>query len=224
MRKSLVSLAWTPHRFVELTSAPSAEGTSQTTLDAEHRRFKAEADDVAYRQRFAYSTLFNGVSISASEKAISEIRGLDGVTAVYPMQTTSLDQATAAFEPDLTFAVTMTRRRHAQSRLGYTGRGVHVATMDSGVDYDHPDLGGCFGPGCRVTTGHDFVGDDYDDLESDRAWQPVPHPDPYPDDCNGHGTHLAGIVGANGAVKGVAPDVTLGAYRVFGCNGATSET
>src|SRR5262249_2969190 len=44
-----------------------------------------------------------------------------------------------------------------------------------------------------------------------------------PDDCAGHGTHVAGIVGANGAVRGVAPDVTFFAYRVFGCAGSTSD-
>ncbi|MFD0865878.1 S8 family serine peptidase, partial [Tessaracoccus lubricantis] len=41
------------------------------------------------------------------------------------------------------------------------------------------------------------------------------------DDCGGHGTHVAGIVGANGQVTGVAPEATLGAYRVFGCDGGT---
>ena len=117
----------------------------------------------------------------------------------------------------------MTGADIAQSRLGYTGRGVHVAVIDSGIDYDHPDLGGCFGPGCRVTNGYDFVGDDYDEEESDPTWQPVPHPDADPDDCVGHGTHVAGIIGANGGVRGVAPDVTFGAYRVFGCTGATSD-
>ena len=34
--------------------------------------------------------------------------------------------------------------------------------------------------------------------------------------------HVAGIVGANGTVKGVAPGVTFGAYRVFGCDGSTT--
>jgi hypothetical protein len=52
--------------------------------------------------------------------------------------------------------------------------------------------------------------------------QPGPVPDPDPDDCNGHGTHVAGIVGANGDVVGVAPEVTFGAYRVFGCEGSTT--
>ena len=47
-------------------------------------------------------------------------------------------------------------------------------------------------------------------------------PDTDPDDCNGHGTHVSGIIGANGGVKGVAPGVTFRAYRVFGCEGSTT--
>ena len=41
----------------------------------------------------------------------------------------------------------------------------------------------------------------------------------------GHGSHVAGIVGADGKVTGVAPEVTFGAYRVFGCGeNASSDT
>ncbi len=50
-------------------------------------------------------------------------------------------------------------------------------------------------------------------------------PDLNPDDCGGHGTHVAGIIGANdpdNGLKGVAPEVTFGAYRVFGCAGSTT--
>ncbi len=110
----------------------------------------------------------------------------------------------------------MTGADIAQSELGYTGAGVKVAVMDTGVDYQHPDLGGCFGPGCRVAFGWDFVGDTFNADPSSTAYNPVPAPDNDPDDCNGHGTHVAGIIGANGTVTGVAPDVTFGAYRVFG--------
>ena len=217
--------AWASQWLVELEAPPGADGTRKTALDAERRRFREEAEDagVRYRQRFAYKALFNGVSVSAPQAAAAKIGRLDGVAAVYPVEAIPLDVRTEAFTPDLTFALTMTGADIAQSRLGYTGRGIHVAVIDSGIDYDHPDLGGCFGRGCRVTNGYDFVGDDYDEEESDPTWQPVPHPDADPDDCVGHGTHVAGIIGANGGIRGVAPDVTFGSYRVFGCNGATSD-
>ena len=54
------------------------------------------------------------------------------------------------------------------------------------------------------------------------AYNPTPVPDPDPDDCNGHGTHVSGIIGANGGIDGVAPRVKFHAYRVFGCEGSTT--
>lgn len=45
---------------------------------------------------------------------------------------------------------------HAQ---GWTGKNIKVAVIDSGVDYLLPVLGGGFGPGFKVYTGYDFVGD-----------------------------------------------------------------
>jgi minor extracellular serine protease Vpr len=214
-----------PKWLVELEGAPVADGTSRATLDRQHDRFRAEARaaGVRYTRRFSYSTLFNGLSVSASKAAAAEIVDLDAVKAVHAVEAIPLDVRTEAFAPAMSFALTMTGADLAQSRLGYTGRGVHVAIIDSGIDYDHPDLGGCFGRGCRVTNGYDLVGDDYDEEEADLQWQPVPHPDPDPDDCQAHGTHVAGILGANGAIRGVAPDVTFGAYKVFGCVGATSS-
>jgi subtilisin family serine protease len=210
---------------VEFESSPAVDGTSQATLDSEHRRFSsaARADGIDYRERYAYRTLFNGVAIDAGEQDAAALGELDGVAAVYPVGEVRVDQTAPVFEPNLAFALTMTGADIAQSRLGFTGRGVHVAVIDTGIDFDHPDLGGCFGEGCRVTNGYDFVGDTYDPDESSLFYQPVAHPDAIPDDCVGHGTHVAGIVGANGAIRGVAPDVTFGAYRVVGCS-LTSTT
>ncbi|KAF9965501.1 hypothetical protein BGZ70_004697 [Mortierella alpina] len=81
----------------------------------------------------------------------------------------------------------------------------------------HPALGGCFGKGCKVAYGWDFVGDHYTGKNA-----PVPGSDPL--DCAGHGTHVAGIIGASDhVVLGVAPKVTLGAYRVLGCSGSSND-
>ncbi len=81
--------------------------------------------------------------------------------------------------------------------LGYRGAGVKVGIFDSGIDLDHPDL--------EVAGGVDLIGDG-NGL----------------DDCLGHGTHVAGIVGArdNGqGTVGVAPKASLYAMRFFDCAG-----
>lgn len=103
---------------------------------------------------------------------------------------------------------------------GVRGAGIKVAVIDTGIDYDHPALGGCFGEGCLVSFGTDLVGDAY------TGGATPPQPDDDPDDCGGHGTHVAGIVAAQVnpyGFTGSAPDVTLGAYRVFGCTGSAGN-
>ncbi|PHH58705.1 hypothetical protein CDD82_2765 [Ophiocordyceps australis] len=102
---------------------------------------------------------------------------------------------------------------------GYTGRGLKIAVIDSGIDYTHPALGnGCFGKGCLVSFGTDLVGDDFTGGNEPKAGG-------NPMDCSGHGTHVAGIIAAQPnrmGFTGAAPGVRLGAYRVFGCKGQSS--
>jgi hypothetical protein len=84
------------------------------------------------------------------------------------------------------------------------GAGVTVAIIDTGVDANHPDLAGA------VIKGPDLITGDGD-----------------PADENGHGTAVAGVVGAranNGiGIEGVAPGSRLLAIRVLGANG-TGDT
>ncbi len=81
--------------------------------------------------------------------------------------------------------------------LGYTGAGVVVAVVDSGVNYEHIDLADHLWDGDEEFPhhGYDIVNDDND-----------------PMDDKGHGTHCAGTVcgdGTAGALTGIAPDATL---------------
>jgi subtilisin family serine protease len=208
--------------FVELASPPSADGTAESSIDLEQRDFhgRASTAGIRYTVRRSYHTLWNGVAVHAASAEIARLRDVLGVRAVYPVHRISADAFKSPVGLDLTHSVPMIGGDIVQNTLGITGRGVTVAVIDSGIDYQHPDLGGCFGPHCRVSKGWDFVGDAFDANADD----PVIAPDPDPlDTCNGHGTHVAGIVGANGAIKGVAPDVTFHIYRVFGCTGTTRD-
>lgn len=115
--------------------------------------------------------------------------------------------------------MTQIDRLHA---LNITGKGFRIAMMDSGVDYTHPSLGGCFGPGCLVEGGWDFVGD------APRGGEPEPDADPF-DDCFGHGTHVAGTIAAQPdsgnpyGFVGAAPGAKLWSYRCWNCAGVGSN-
>src|SRR3990172_9382499 len=80
--------------------------------------------------------------------------------------------------------------------LGFDGTGIKIAVIDTGVDYNHPDLFG-FGKDGKVIGGYDFVDNDNS-----------------PIDTNGHGTEVAGIIAADGQLQGVAPKSKILAYRV----------
>ena len=209
--------------FVELEEAPLLRGGSESLLLQQKVVFQAEAEKrgITYTERLSFHRLWNGLSIHVAPEQVAEVARIPGVKSVWPVipilpEDTSSDEGGS--QTDMATAIAMTGVDIARSELGLTGQNVRVGVIDTGIDYDHPDLGnGCFGPGCRVAYGYDFVGDGF---QAGVAGA-YAIPDGDPDDCGGHGTHVAGIVGANGTVVGVAPDVTLGAYRVFGCSGST---
>jgi subtilisin family serine protease len=216
--------------FVELSSKPVVEGGNLRSINAEKATFRSNAKSagLTFKERYAFNTLWNGISVEVTPSELAKLPRIAGVKAIYPIDTIQLPPVEQGVNPDLFTALAMTGADVAQSELGYTGAGVKVAVMDTGIDVDHPDFGGdgvADGgpfPSARIQFGYDFVGDDFNADPTSASYNPIPAPDNNPDDCNGHGTHVAGIVGANGAVKGVAPEVTFGAYRVFGCQGSTT--
>ncbi|TDZ61854.1 Minor extracellular protease vpr [Colletotrichum trifolii] len=201
--------------------------------------FYAEVEnDAITRLNLTYS-LFKGASIqfknvdTADEKA-AKLAQLASVKAFYPVKTYGIPKPEVIWTGKQGRDYVDLRRRqegpdvfstHVMTQVdklradGITGKGIKVAVIDTGIDYGHPALGGCFGPECLVSYGTDFVGDAYDGYNEH-------FPDPDPMDCGGHGTHVAGIIAAQSnpfGFTGTAPGVTLGAYKVFGCEGEVSN-
>ena len=116
---------------------------------AQKQKFHVDAKKagVKYQTRYEFQKLWNGLSIEVSPGQLESVLALPNVSAVYPVGTVSIPETSPASIPDLATALKMTGADIAQSELGFTGKGVKVAVMDTGTDYDHPDLGGCFGAG-----------------------------------------------------------------------------
>ncbi|KAG0020451.1 hypothetical protein BGZ81_009345 [Podila clonocystis] len=186
----------------------------------ERRRFMAATQgmkSVTIRQ--SLSLLLNGVSAQVSDRhELVQLMSLDILKLVTPLSTVSPpEQVASTVNALVSSAQNMTGVTRVQAELGLTGKGVRVGIIDTGIDYNHPALGGGFGPGFKVEVGWDFVGDLYNGKNT-----PIPSSNPM--DCAGHGSHVAGIVAADDSiVQGVAPQVILGAYRVLGCNGSSSD-
>lgn len=79
---------------------------------------------------------------------------------------------------------------------GIDGSGIKIAVIDTGVDFNHPDLFG-WGPDGKVIGGYNFI---------QRGEPPL--------DRNGHGTQVAGVIAADGQATGIAPKSKILAYKV----------
>ncbi|KAJ3104616.1 hypothetical protein HDU97_009007 [Phlyctochytrium planicorne] len=210
-----------------------------------------QADDIVGRLRIN-TALFNGYSFSLKkqhpEDVIASIPGIQRVfqvSKVYAPPSSRLMSRPAP--PDGSTYPSFLRRRSAfdttesihsftgvskaRQELGLTGKGIKVALINEGVDYHHEALGGGFGPDFKVSFGYDFTGNEYKDGGS-----LSPDVDPL-DSCSSEslGTHAAGIVAASTLglkdsawisdqpFTGVAPEASLGVYRVFGCSGESAS-
>ena len=88
---------------------------------------------------------------------------------------------------------------------GLDGQGIKVGIIDTGIDYNHPDLLG-YGPSGKVIGGYDYV---------DSSEKPL--------DTNGHGTEVAGIIAADGNFTGIVPKSKLFSYKVSSTGEAVSS-
>lgn len=173
-----------------------------------------------------FTKAYNGVQVQVPASELAELRKASGVKAIHPVRTyyPALDHSTEIIRADAVWKDT-----------GYTGEGVTIAVIDTGIDYTHAAFGGpgtaaaymnnkknIIEPGtfptAKVIGGYDFAGTYYTGANS-------PTPDPDPLDEHGHGTHVAstaaGLAVGASLAQGVAPGAKLYALKVFGASGGT---
>lgn len=143
---------------------------------------------------------YNGVHARVPLAAVAQLQTLPGVVAVHGVQTFTRSNGAA---------VPYIGASEAWAAGGLTGKGVFIASIDTGIDYYHANFGGsglvpdfAYGaahsttapaynadgitmafPSAKVPKGYDFVGDTYDAAAAAGSPNLIPHPDPNPLDC-----------------------------------------
>jgi len=198
--------------YVHFDSAPAITGREKQAVAEEHAAFHAHGREVGlrYSTHDSFHHTWNGLVVSYDPadhskeefhrlvQAHKNVRAITRVGLIEPMkETMDTTYDSSSVMGNVRSALEMVQADVAQEQ-GKIGDGVLICLIDSGIDMSHPALAG------KIVSKKDFV--DGDDT---------------PDDCAGHGTHVAGIVaGVADEFRGIAPGASLGVYRVFNCSGA----
>lgn len=153
------------------------------------------------RPLFTYGNVLHGFAVTLTATELEAVRSVPGVLAVEENAEVAVDtpgRGGLFRAPAATWGTDRIDQRALplddMFTTTATGDGVKVYVVDTGIESGHAEFGS------RVVSGYDAVGDGRDGQ-----------------DCNGHGTHVAGTVG--GGTSGVAKDASLVSVRVLNCQG-----
>ncbi|MGE6258377.1 S8 family serine peptidase [Heyndrickxia sporothermodurans] len=190
---------------------------------------KMKNSKAPYHIMHSFHTIYNGVSIKLPANKVELLLHSDVVKAVYKSRSYSIEppaNTTTSDEQESTKRVESipflgVDKLHKE---GITGKGVKVGVIDTGIDYNHPDLKDAY------KGGYDLVDNDDDPMETTYDdWKKSGRPE-FDGNLSSyyteHGTHVSGTIAGKAkntggvAVKGIAPDVDLYVYRVLGPYGS----
>ncbi len=175
-----------------------------------------------------YKHAFNGVALEVPANKLKDLMKSDAVQAIYSNSTVYSEPPVQEVTPSTEAkgqgmaAERSFLKVNQLHQEGFTGKGVKVAVLDTGVDYNHPDIKGAY------KGGYDFIDNDNDPMETTyddwvKAGKPGGTASTY---VTEHGTHVSGTIAGQGkndsdyATTGIAPDADLYVYRVLGPGGS----
>ncbi len=236
--------------FGNINDVPQAETdrlvSRQDELIATIERTVLGGEKLNVRYQFTYLT--NAISVRTQFGNLEKIARLSGVKSVYLVpQYEPCTVKTPIFTPSTAPSADGTGVTQARNELGYTGTGMSIAIIDTGLEQDHPSFADAPEANENSIT-EDHVAAVLDRLNAKQARpsltasqlycsEKVPYAFNYVDtnlitdhsqDYQGyHGTHVAGIAAANAIsstdVVGMAPDAQIVVMKVFGANGGAYD-
>jgi len=166
-------------------------------VDNPHGKAKEKTLKANGKLKFTYGAALKGFAAELSDEAVAALRADPDVAYVEQDQEVSISTT----QSGATWGIDRIDQRNLPLSGTYTytstGTGVRAYIIDTGIQTSHPQFGS------RASAVYDAFGGNGQD-------------------CNGHGTHVAGTVGST--TYGVAKNVYLRAVRVLDCNGSGSTS
>ena len=243
--------------FVVLKDAPTADTYSSISAVPAQLKAQLEAKQAALMEKIcaevgdvkvvnSFTHLTNSIVVSTAFGNLEKIAAVAGVSNVFLNPSYNASTVKDEVRPYTISSSNMTYVAQVWQDLGYTGQGMTIAILDTGLDVDHPSFAAApENPAWDMDMVQQML-DTYD-LNAEKLYgaglqaknmyysEKIPYMFNYAmgntnvshsDGTGDHGTHVAGIAGANALegsnVSGMAPDAQIIAMKVFSPMGGAS--